>query len=240
MRRILPGVMMACSVLPSASLAQGSGKHAPKLITVPAEPGATDQPQVFKDPHFDVTFSVPPGWEVSRKDGRVSTFHMDARSAPATAELRGVAILDFNPFPQSTLSGALFYFSVEKKTSDVECARQASGEDGPKKDVQQIGGMPFTHGHDEHGGICTEARDEIYTAYRKHSCYRFDLAMNTFCSISSGAREITDDQVRAIEKRMTDILSTVSLGWEKSGPNEVPVPPAAAAPAAAPVRPGQS
>lgn len=225
MKRILPGLMLVFGVCWAGAWAQGSGKKVPKLITVPAEPAATDQAQVFKDPHFDVTFSVPPGWEVSRKDGRVSTFHMDARSAPPTAELRGVAILDFNPFPQSTLSGALFYFSVEKKTSDVECARQATGGvSAPAKDVQEIGGMPFTHGHDEHGGICTEARDEVYTAYRKHACYRFDLAMNTFCSISSGAREITDEQVREIEKRMTDILSTVSLGWEKSGPNAVPVP----------------
>ena len=42
--------------------------------------------------------------------------------------------------------------------------------------------------------ICTEARDEVYTAFHKHACYRFDLAMNTFCAISSGAQEITDDR----------------------------------------------
>jgi hypothetical protein len=142
-------------------------------------------------------------------------------------------MLDFNPFPSSTLSGALFYFSVEKNSTDAGCARQASMQ-GPRKDVQEIGGMPFTHGHDEHGGICTEARDEVYTAYRKHACYRFDLAMNTFCSVSSGAREITEEQIRQIDGRMTDILSTVVLGWEKQGPSFVPVPaPAGAAPQAA-------
>jgi hypothetical protein len=139
-------------------------------------------------------------------------------------------MLDFNPFPSSTLSGALFYFSVENKTTDLECALQA-GKDRQAKDVQEIGGVPFAHGHDEHGNICTEARDEVYTAYHKHSCYRFDLAMNTFCSISSGAREITEEQVKQIDERMTQILSTVTLGWEKSGANFVPVPAEPAAPA---------
>jgi hypothetical protein len=167
---------------------------------------------------------------MSRKDSRLSTFHEDARTASPKAELRGVAILDFNPYPQSTLSGALFYFSVEPKTTDVECAAQATrlapaGADPEHhKDVQPIGNVPFAHGHDEHGEICTEARDEVYTAFHNRACYRFDLAMNTFCSISSGAREITADQIHQIDERLTAILSTVTLSWEKAGPNHVPVP----------------
>jgi hypothetical protein len=210
-----------------------------KTITVPDAPDATAKEQSFQDKHFGVSFLIPPGWELTRKDGQVSTFHQDARTAPRTAELRGVAMIDFNPFPHSTLSGALFYYSVEPKTTDVECAAQATHLDPSgtgHKDVQTIGGVPFAHGHDEHGEICTEARDEVYTAFHNHACYRFDLAMNTFCSISSGAQEISDRQIHQIDERLAAILSTVTLKWEKAGANAVPVPepPPSAAPSSAP------
>jgi hypothetical protein len=92
------------------------------------------------------------------------------------------------------------------------------------KDVQDIAGMPFTHGHDEVHGVCIEARDEVYTAWRKHACYRFDLAINTFCPEGSGAQPISDRQLHDINERMTKILSTVVLGWEKSPPHPIPVP----------------
>ena len=211
---------------PLATAQQAAGST--KTITVSDAPDAAAREQGFQDKHFGVSFRIPPGWELTRKDGQVSTFHQDARSAPRTAELRGVAMIDFNPFPHSTLSGALFYFSVEPKTTDVECAAQATHLDPADtehhKDVQTIGGVPFAHGHDEHGGICTEARDEVYTAFHKHACYRFDLAMNTFCSVSSGAQEISDQQIHQINERLTAILSTVTLKWEKAGANAVPVP----------------
>jgi hypothetical protein len=198
-------------------------------ITVPMAPPPQAEPQQFKDSHFGVRFQVPAGWSLTRKDGLVSTFHDDARTASPKARVRGVASLDFNPFPESTLSGAMFYFSVEPHSNDGDCARQASvlrSADEPNfpTDVQDIGGMRFTHGHDEHGEICVEARDEVYTAYRKGSCYRFDMEINTFCSISSGAQEITDRQLRSVNQQMADILSTVTLQWEKSGAHPVPVP----------------
>lgn len=210
-----------------------------------AEPPNTSE-TLFVDKHDKVRFTVPRGWELSRRDGEISTFHLDARSAPPTAQLRGTVMLDFNPFPYSTLAGALFYFSVEPHTSDAECAAQANFPSGPTpdpsdtapastpvdtprdpnihKDVQDIAGMTFTHGHDEHGGICIEARDEVYTAWHKHSCYRFDLAMNTFCSESSGAEPISTQQVRAIDQRMTDILATVTFGWQKTPAHPIPAP----------------
>lgn len=205
--------------------------------TVPALPPSDAKSQTFHDGHFGVRFEIPGGWSLARKDGQVSTFHLDARSASQKAVMRSVASIQFNPYPYSTFSGALFYFSVEPHTTDVECARQATGpmtakalDEAGSKDVQDIGGMDFAHGHDEHGKICVEARDEVYTAYRKGSCYRFDLALNTFCSISSGAADLTQAQVEQLDGRMTDILSTVTLAWEKGGPHPVPVPKPPVAP----------
>jgi hypothetical protein len=92
------------------------------------------------------------------------------------------------------------------------------------KDTQDVAGVIFAHGHDEHGQVCIEARDEVYTAWHKHACYRFDLAMNTFCQEGSGARPITPVQVQAVDQRLADILSTVSFGWEKTEPHPITAP----------------
>jgi len=208
----------------------------PKIVAKPA-------PKAYRDSRFGVRFSIPSGWDFTRKDGQVSTFRLDARSATSGSQMRAVVSLNDNPYPLSTLSGALVYYSVQPHTTDLDCERQATGTLPPAPateskvdlqkrteapaathDIQNIGGMNFTHGHDEHGGICIEARDDIYTAFRKGSCYRFDLEVNTFCSETSGALEINLRQMREIEQSMTGILSTVVLDWEKSGAHPVPVP----------------
>jgi len=196
-----------------------SAQH-PQVPTVAPE---TAHEQSFRDTQFGVRFKVPPGWEITRRDHEVSTFRMDARTAPPKLQLRSVVSLDFNPFPQTNLAGALVYYSVEKHAKPAECVQQAAGKDEPA-DSQMIGGMNFVHGHDEHGGVCVEARDEVYTAFRKGACYRFDLEMNTFCSVSSGAAEMSDDQMADIEARMTGILSTVTLDWSKTGTTPVTPP----------------
>ncbi len=188
-------------------------------VSVPDAPPTKAKQQVFHDNHFGVRFRVPKGWALQRKDGEVSTFHLDARTATRDTQMRSVAAIEFNPYPYSTLSGALFYFSVQKRSTDAECARQASAPNAHATELQEtqvIDGMNFAHGHDEHGKICVEARDEVYTAYRKGSCYRFDLAMNTFCSVSSGAADLTDAQIQQIDGQMDEILSTVQLDWIKS------------------------
>lgn len=213
----------ALVVLPCAAVFPSAAQK----ITVPTAPPSTATTHDFKDGHFGVKFQVPAGWSLTRKDGQVSTFHNDARSASSGAQVRGIASLDFNPYPSSTLSGAVFYFSVTPHSTDQDCAKEAEPEDAPlaaPTDVQDIGGMRFTHGHDEHGDICVEARDEVYTAYRKGSCYRFDMEINTFCAISSGALEITDHQLQSLNQRMADILSTVTLEWTKTPAHPVPAP----------------
>jgi hypothetical protein len=192
-------------------------------VEVPTSAPETAREQSFRDTQFGVRFKVPPGWEITRRDHEVSTFRMDARTAPPRLQLRSVVSLDFNPFPQTTLAGALVYYSVEKHAKATECVQQAAGKDEPE-DTLRIGGMNFVHGHDEHGGVCVEARDEVYTAFRKGACYRFDLELNTFCAVSSGAMELSDKQMADVEARMAGILSTVTLDWSKAGANPVPPP----------------
>ena len=225
MRRIwLAAVAATCAVAGGALWAQQPlQRPAAARVSVPTAPAEDARPTRFHDGHFGVRFEVPPGWEFRRRDGELSTFHMDARSASPRAQMRGMASLTFNPFPMSVLSGATFYYSVERHASAMECAEQAAAADGAR-DVQDIAGMEFRHGHDEHGQICTEGRDEVYTAFRKGACYRFDLEVNTFCSISSGADDLTERQMGSLEQRMVDILSSVVLDWKKGASHPVPAP----------------
>ena len=164
----------------------------------------------FHDAKYGVRVQVPAGWNFTQKDGELSTFHLDARSAGRKAQLRAVATLAFNPYPASTFSGALFYFSVQPQTSEAECATEASGKTTPKE--ARVNGVIFAYGHDEHGTICVEARDEVYTTRRADSCYRFDLVMNSFCGGEvSGAEDMTQAQMDDIRKRLESILNTVVI-----------------------------
>ena len=190
-------------------------------------PPATATTHDFKDGHFGVKFQVPAGWSLNRKDGVVSTFHNDARSASAGGQgarhcepgLQSLSVLDVER------SGVLLQRDAALERRGVrEGGRPENVPVTVSTDVQDIGGMRFTHGHDEHGEICVEARDEVYTAYRKGSCYRFDMEINTFCAISSGAQEITERQLQSLNQRMADILSTVTLEWTKTAAHPVPAP----------------
>jgi hypothetical protein len=177
---------------------------APEPTTPPAHP--------FRDSRYHVTFTVPAAWNLTRKDSEVSTFRLDAPTATRATQLRAVATISFNPHPFSTFSGALFYFSVTPHTTAGECAFQASAKAPRTVITSQIDGIPFAHGYNEHGGICTESRDEIYTTPRNNVCYRFDVVINTFCGGDvSGVQDITDRELDSVRKRMQTILDSVKF-----------------------------
>jgi hypothetical protein len=200
--RFSPKICLTATLLLALSI-QVSSQAPPEPITPPAQP--------FRDTHYGVSFQIPAAWNLSRKDSDISTFSLDARTAPRNTQLRAVADIAFNPFPYSTFSGALFYFSVTPHAKEADCTQQASVKAPRTPSATQIGGLSFTHGYDEHGGICTEARDEIYTAYRNKSCYRFDLVINTFCGgdAGAGARDMTPRELESVRKRMQSILDSV-------------------------------
>jgi hypothetical protein len=185
-----------------------------KLLTPTLTPPDPKTPLAhsFSDPRSGISFQVPAGWNLTRKDHEVSTFSLDARSAIKTTQMRAVANITFNPFPLSTFAGAYFYASLTPHVNDADCARQASAQNPHPAATTTVAGTPFTHGHDEHGGICTESRDEIYTADRNGSCYRFDLVINNFCGGDvSGVRDMTDKELESVRKRLEAILATVQF-----------------------------
>jgi len=208
-----------------AGLAGAQEKQVPKVVPVPPLPPArareaakpppepTSPPaQTVEDERTHVVFRLPAGWNVTRKDGELSTFRLDARSAPRRSELRVAASLNFNPFPQSTFSGALFYLSVLPHATAAACAAETSVKPEKPLPPAVVGDVKFARGKDEHGHICTESRDVAYTAMRGGSCVRFDVAVNSFCGGEvSGAEDLTEAQLGSLFKRLEGILGTVEF-----------------------------
>ena len=159
-----------------------------------------------------IAFDLPAGWNFARHDGELSTFALDARSSLPETRFRSVAQLAFNPFPYSTFSGALFYTSITPHSTPLSCSNQATAPASHPVTIEQIDNLPFKHGYNEHGEVCTEERDEVYTALRSSTCYRFDLVINTFCGGEvSGSRDLTAQQLDSIRRRLELILSTVKF-----------------------------
>lgn len=172
--------------------------------------------RTFDDPTYKVSFEFPADYTFTRNDHEISTFALDARFGAKNTIMRAVAAMPRNPFPASTFSGAYFYFSVTPRSSTSACANQASvhradGRNSKPKPGEpiQVNGIQMTHGHDEQRDVCITQRDEIYTTLRRGTCYRFDLAINTFCGDASGVKDITQQELDEVERRLQAILSTI-------------------------------
>jgi hypothetical protein len=171
----------------------------------------------FHDPTYHLSFDYPANWTFSHADGEISTFHLDARSAPRKDVLRAVVASPENPFPASTFSGAYVYFSVTPHSSAASCAKQATTTTMVNNVPQikpgapaSINDIPFTHGHDEQKDICIIQRDEIYTTLHRGACFRFDLSINNFCGGEvSGVKDITPQELDQVRARLESILSTI-------------------------------
>ena len=206
-------LLAVLTAIASAAQTKSAGSEAvpPMLRPKPPALEPTMPPaHPFHDARYGVTFTVPAAWNLTRKDSEVSTFNLDARSVARTTQLRAVANINFNPHPNSTFSGALFYFSVTPHLTPAECSAQATARTPHTASTAEIGGLSFTHGYDEHGGICTESRDEIYTTPHNSACYRFDAVINTFCGGDvSGVQDITPHELDAVRMRIQKILDSV-------------------------------
>ena len=179
--------------------------------TLPAQSApAVPAQRSFHDPAYRIAFNYPANWNFTRRDREISTFRLDARTAARTTLMRAVVSIPENPFADSTFSGAYLYFSVTPHLNDAACARQAAPTvQGRRGGVSEIAGISFAHGHDEQRAICITQRDEVYTTLRRGACYRFDLAINTFCGQASGVRDITPKELDAVRGRLEAILGTI-------------------------------
>ena len=184
-----------------------------KGLVEPAEPEDPKPPaRNFSDGRYRVSFHVPAGWNFEKRDGLLSNYGVETRTARARSDVRGVAAINFNPWPPTTFSGALFYYSVIPRATAAMCAAQTTTRGMKPLPSADISGINFHHGRDNHGAVCTEARDEAFTALRGGTCIRFDLVINTFCGETSGAMDITPDQLKDVQTRLAGILGSVTIG----------------------------
>lgn len=179
-------------------------------LTSPKEPAKlSPMERAFSDRKYKVRFQLPAGWDFEKKDGFVSTFSHDTRDTTGDLEVRGVAAINYNPYPPTTFSGALFYYSVKPKSDEADCAAQARVGKLKPAEVVVIDGVRFNHGKDEYGVGCVESRDHVYTTLRGRACVRFDLVINTFCQQTSGNLELSGRQLGDIQARLAKILGSV-------------------------------
>jgi hypothetical protein len=183
----------------------------PPLHRTPAAKEPTNPPaRDVMDAADHLSFHLPAGWNLSANDGEISSFHLDARTAPRGSRLRVVASLAFNPYPQSTFAGALFYVSATRHSTAAACAAQTSTKHFTVLPALVLDDVKFAGGKDEHGQICTEQRDIAYTTLRQGSCLRIDLVINSFCGGEvSGAQDLTESQLQSIYERLRGILASV-------------------------------
>ena len=175
----------------------------------PTTPSAT----TFHDVRSGVTFQVPAGWNLTRKDGEVSTYAQDVHSTLKSSQVRAVVNITFNPYPTSTFSGAYLYLSYAPRSTQADCDHQTAVlKPGHPASTKQIGGITFNRGYDEHGEICVESRNDIFTAMHNNACYRFDFVINSFCGGDvSGVRDISPKELDSVRQRLESILSTVQF-----------------------------
>ncbi|MEK6398988.1 MAG: hypothetical protein V4734_12940 [Terriglobus sp.] len=183
-----------------------------KGFTVPDEP-ANLQPAAitFRDAKYKLSYKVPAGWDTERKDGILSTITKDTRNAKPGMQVRGVSAINYNPYPPTTFSGALFYYSVVPKSTALSCSALATAGHLKAKPDVTVNGLTFKHGQDQHGGICTESRNEVFTTLSRNACLRFDLVVNTFCHESSGAMEMNAQQLGDLNTRLANILGSIHI-----------------------------
>lgn len=179
-------------------------------LPVAAKTPATPPEQDVRDQRDGIRFHLPAGWNLARRDGELSSFHLDARSASPKAQVRAVASLAFNPYPHSTFAGALFYLSVAPGLSTDDCEAQTKRAPEHAMSATFIGDQSFARGTEEHGKICTEARDITYVGVRKGKCVRFDLVVNNFCGGDvSAARDLTQTEFGSVYGMLDGVLQTV-------------------------------
>ena len=215
--RFLKFALLSCVVTAVSTICAQENKphvvpvpplHPQAPVKEPTDPPARD----VRDPRGHLTLHLPPGWTLALEDGEISTYRLDARTAPRRSQLHLAASLGFNPFPQSTFEGAIFYVSSSPTASAAACAAQTTLPPAKSLDAARIDRVKFSRGRDEHGRICTESRDVIYAAEVRGECLRFDLAINNFCGGEiSGAQDLTEPQLGSLFSRLQEILNSVRL-----------------------------
>jgi hypothetical protein len=115
---------------------------------------------------------------------------------------------------KTSLAGAQFLYAVRRNVSTKECLHpQEDGSAEPTKvDLVSVDGVPYAHASADDGGMCHQENEDVYTAYRNHACYIFDLSVHTVCAgVVDGMRDATPAELAEINAKLLGILKTVQF-----------------------------
>jgi hypothetical protein len=167
----------------------------------------------FADPQNGVTFRYPGDW----KEASQNRFYLGQDFVSDKAEVRGVVAWkawEQTENAKTTLAGTQFVYALDRNASSTTCLHPQNQGDPTAStvDTVKIGGIAYAHSHGEEGGMCHSEREDVYTAYRNHACYLFDLSVHTICpGVVDGMRDATPAELADAHTRLMEILKTVRI-----------------------------
>lgn len=172
----------------------------------------------FADPQNGVRFRYPKDWKEASKN----RFYLEQDFVPDKAEVRGVVAWkawEETVNAKTTLAGAQFVYALDRNASSAACLHPQNHGDATAStvDTVKIRGMEYAHNHGGEGGMCHSENEDVYTTYRNHACYLFDLSVHTICSgVVDGMRDATPAELAEADAKLMGILKTVTINAPKS------------------------
>lgn len=165
----------------------------------------------FSDPSTGVSFQYPKDW----KQAVGNQFYLGPGMVPEKAEVRGAVAWKAwaaTEDAKTTLAGAQFIYALQKDVSSADCAHPHTEGNTTDStvDTVTIRGVAYAHNRAEDAGMCHQEKEDVYTTYRNHACYLFDLSVHSICSgVVDGMRDATPAELAAVDATLLGILKTV-------------------------------
>ena len=182
--------------------------------------GDDNKLKTYRDTQYGVTFQYPALWDTDPEMG----FYLSAqillpgRKPLAAVGFGGSQKSKYHPYPNTNLSGVQFVYVVLPESTAEQCQHETKGEEESDKDTQEtIHGVTYRHLSSGGAGLCHQAEDQIYAAYRGGRCYLFDAAIDTVCpDPDEGRREITHAEINTLRNQLKQIMQSVRIGSNKN------------------------
>jgi hypothetical protein len=174
----------------------------------------TAPPKTYHDPQYGVSFQYPATWNFDL--GRVfydrAQILFPDRRPLANVGIGGVQKSENNLYPNTDLVGVQFVYLVLPETTAQQCQKEAQGDEEAKITQEIIQGVKYRHLSTGNAGLCHQADEQIYAAYRGGRCYLFEAAVETMCPDAIGAtRDITPAEIDTVKKQLRQVMQSVSI-----------------------------
>jgi len=189
-------------------------------VVASTQTAANNQIKTYRDAQHGVSFQYPMPWVSDPEMG----FYLPAqillpdRKPLAAVGFGGSQKSKYHPYPKTNLSGVQFVYVVLPEATAEQCQHETKGEEESDKETQEtIHGVSYRHLSSGGAGLCHQAEDQIYAAYRGGRCYLFDAAIDTVCpDPDDGRREITPAEINTLRNQLKQIMQSVRIGSDRN------------------------